>query len=148
METTSTQVSFTTLTASPGKLLTDGSTVASVVSLPPGADPSLWYEIDEDTPQTSEEPSQELPYADTERAIVQTIARLATEYNAIAELGSMDITIPGLLALAESKGVPEAELVKVKSDIAMLVLDLMAKAGGTWAECWEGLKSRFAGYLG
>lgn len=147
MITTNRQVDLVELTAAPGKKLTNGAIYADTVALPNAEAAALWREVD-DQGDTQQEPSQELPYADTERAIVQAIARLATEYNAIAELGSMDITIPGLLALAESKGVPEAELVKVKSDIAMLVLDLMAKAGGTWAECWDGLKSRFAGYLG
>ena len=148
MQTNTIQTSITQLSAAPGKVLTNGVIYADAVSLPQGADTSVWREVD--PPETVPEPQEPaLPdYADTERAIVQAIAALATRYGALQELGSMDVTIPGLLALAENKGVPEAELMKVKSDIAMLVLDLMAKAGGTWAECWEGLKSRFAGYLG
>ena len=59
MQTSTTQVSFTTLTASPGKLLTDGSTYASVVSLPSGADASIWTEVDEleVPPEAPPEPS-------------------------------------------------------------------------------------------
>jgi hypothetical protein len=62
-------------------------------------------------------------------------------------LASLDITIPNLLQLAADKEVTDADLQSVKSDIAILVLDLMAKEGGDWQGCWDGLKSRFARWM-
>lgn len=82
-----------------------------------------------------------------EKAIVGRIAALATKYNALAELAGLEITIPNLLALAAEKSVTDADLQSVKSDVAILVLDLMAKEGGDWQSCWEGLKSRFVQWM-
>lgn len=84
---------------------------------------------------------------DAEKAIVGRIAALATKYNALAELAGLEITIPNLLALAAAKQVTDADLQAVKSDVAILVLDLMAKEGGDWQSCWEGLKSRFVQWM-
>lgn len=82
-----------------------------------------------------------------EKAIVGRIAMLARKYDALQDLTALDITIPNLLQLAASKSVTEEDLQAVKSDIAILVLDLMAKEGGDWQGCWEGLKSRFANWM-
>lgn len=80
---------------------------------------------------------------EAEKAIVRRILQLVDKYDAMEDLAGMDLTIPGLLALAQSKAVSDADLQAVKSDVAILVLDLMAKEGGDWASCWDGLKSRF-----
>lgn len=82
-----------------------------------------------------------------EKAIVGRIAALATKYNALSELAECEITIPNLLQLAAEKSVTDADLQAVKSDVAILVLDLMAKEGGDWQSCWEGLKSRFVQWM-
>ena len=82
-----------------------------------------------------------------EKAIVGRIAALATKYNALSDLAGLEITIPNLLALAAAKQVTDADLQAVKSDVAILVLDLMAKEGGDWQSCWEGLKSRFVQWM-
>lgn len=82
-----------------------------------------------------------------EKAIVGRIAQLAVKYDALADLADLELTIPNLLQLAADKEVTEADLQAVKSDVAILVLDLMAKEGGDWASCWEGMKSRFARWL-
>ena len=78
-----------------------------------------------------------------EKAIVGRIVQLASKYNALEDLAGLEITIPNLLELAAAKNVSEADLQAVKSDVSILVLDLMAKEGGTWQSCWDGLKSRF-----
>ena len=82
-----------------------------------------------------------------EKAIVGRIAALATKYNALSDLAGTEITIPNLLQLAAAKQVTDADLQSVKSDVAILVLDLMAKEGGDWQSCWEGLKSRFVRWM-
>ena len=94
----------------------------------------------EPTPDTTERDN-------AEKAIVGRIASLALKYDALADLSNLELTIPKLLQLAEKKGVTDADMQSVKSDVAILVLDLMAKEGGTWAECWDGLKSRFSQWM-
>ena len=84
-----------------------------------------------------------------EKAIVGRIAQLAVKYDALEDLVNLmdDLTIPNLLALAAEKEVTEADMQAVKADVAILVLDLMAKEGGDWSSCWEGMKSRFQQWL-
>ena len=82
-----------------------------------------------------------------EKAIVSRIAALALKYDALADLANLELTIPKLLQLAYEKGVTDADMQSVKADVAILVLDLMAKEGGDWAGCWDGLKSRFPQWL-
>lgn len=82
-----------------------------------------------------------------EKAIVGRIAALALKYDALSDLAGLEITIPNLLALAAAKQVTDTDLQAVKSDVAILVLDLMAKEGGDWQSCWEGLKSRFVQWM-
>lgn len=84
---------------------------------------------------------------DAEKAIVGRIAQLAVKYDALSDLAELELTIPNLLQLAADKEVTDADLQAVKSDVAILVLDLMAKEGGDWASCWEGMKSRFQQWL-
>ena len=86
-----------------------------------------------------------------ERAIVAIIANLVHKYGAEADLEALmqagDITIPALTALAAQYNVPDEELHGVFADILPYKWQLEAVVGTVWAECWEGLKSRFAGIL-
>lgn len=102
----------------------------------------------EEIPAPEPEPEPDTTERDNaEKAIVGRIAALATKYNALSDLAGLEITIPNLLALAAEKSVTDADLQSVKSDVAILVLDLMAKEGGDWQSCWEGLKSRFVQWM-
>ncbi len=94
----------------------------------------------EPTPDTTERDA-------AEKAIVGRIAALATKYDALSDLAELQLTIPSLLQLAAGKQVTDADMQSVKADVAILVLDLMAKEGGDWAGCWDGLKSRFPQWL-
>lgn len=80
-----------------------------------------------------------------EKAIVGRILTLVNKYDALDGLEALlpDITIPSLLGLATEKNVSAEDLMATESDVSILVLDLMAKEGGTWQDCWEHLKSRF-----
>ena len=83
-----------------------------------------------------------------ERAIVGVIVDLAQRYNALNELAQLsDITIPALLDLANRYGVTNADLQTAETTILILARHLEAIVGSTWGEAWDGLKSRFAGYL-
>lgn len=83
-----------------------------------------------------------------EKAIVGAIASLAVKYNALEDLANIgDVSIPALLALANEKGVTPADLQNTMSLVQIYVLQLQAVEGGTWADCWDGLKERFATWL-
>lgn len=85
---------------------------------------------------------------EAEKAIVGAIASLAVKYNALEDLANIDnVSIPALLALANEKGVTSADLQNTMSLVQIYVLQLQAVEGGTWADCWDGMKERFAMWL-
>lgn len=85
---------------------------------------------------------------DAEFAIVSAIMTLAREHDAVQDIIAMeDVTIPTLTELANTKGVTPAEWSGLISKLTPLQWQLTAVAGGTWAECWQGLKSRFPMYV-
>ena len=83
-----------------------------------------------------------------EKAIVKVIVDLAQRYDALNELARLeDVSIPTLLEVATRYGVTAADLQGAETSILILARPLEAVTGGTWGEAWDGLKSRFAGYL-
>lgn len=83
-----------------------------------------------------------------EKAIVAAIKALAVKYDALDDLKALnDITIPTLTELAVEKGVPMEEFGALITGLTPYKWQLEAVVGLTWAECWEGLKSRFAQWL-
>ena len=83
-----------------------------------------------------------------EKAIVSAIMELAVKYDALSDLADMtDITIPNLQALAASKNVPQEEFGALITALTPYKWQLEAVTGGTWADCWEGLKSRFSQWM-
>ena len=104
-----------------------------------------WTKREEEIP----EPQEDTSLRDAaEKAIVQSIYNLAAKYNAIPDLISMtDITIPSLMELAQSKNVSLSDWNNLISEITPMKWQLEALVGGTWAECWDGLKSRFASWI-
>lgn len=83
-----------------------------------------------------------------EKAIVAAIAALAQKYDAIQDIASMeDITIPNLRALAVEKGVPDEEFGALITTLTPYKWQLEAVTGLVWADCWEGLKSRFMQWM-
>lgn len=83
-----------------------------------------------------------------EKAIVGAIKALAVKYDALADLLALeDITIPTLTALAAAKGVPMEEFGALITTLTPYKWQLEAVNGVSWAECWSGLKSRFAQWM-
>ena len=81
-----------------------------------------------------------------EKKIVGLILQLASAHDAINDIVQMqDITIPNLESLAISKGVAtdSAEWLALIASITPLKWQLEAIEDTTWAQCWQGLKSRF-----
>ncbi len=76
------------------------------------------------------------------------IAQLAKKYNATQDLAAIeDVTIPSLSRLAVMKNVTTEDWNSLITSITPLKWQLEALVGGTWSECWTGLKSRFPEYL-
>lgn len=79
-----------------------------------------------------------------EKAIVAAIVELAKKKNALEDLAAMeDVNIPNLTALAAAKGVSPEEWNNLITSLTPMQWQLLAVVGGTWADCWDGLKSRF-----
>jgi hypothetical protein len=103
------------------------------VELPPPPEP--------EQPNTTERDN-------AEKAIVQEIVTAAAHYNAVQELISIeDITIPNLRALANQKGMPDSEFDALITKLTPYKWQLEAVENTTWAECWDGLKSRFPQWI-
>ena len=82
-----------------------------------------------------------------EKAIVREIFDLADKYDAIVDIAIMeDISIPSLQKLASDKQVSYEDMSAALTRVSLLKWQLEAVVGCVWAECWQGLKSRFAGY--
>ena len=100
-----------------------------------------WTRRDEPDPQPEEDTSQRDA---AERAIVAAIRALAEKYDATADVEALDdITIPALTELASRRHVAEADLASTMLAVQIQVLQLQAVTGLTWADAWDGLKSRF-----
>ena len=102
---------------------------------------------------TAEDEEEEAPAIDpdiaqVERQIVGVIFNLVTTYHAEQDFIAMsDITIPNLIGLATRYNVAAADLQAAETTILILARHLEALTGATWAETWDGLKNRFAGYV-
>ena len=83
-----------------------------------------------------------------ELAIVKEIVKLAKAKNALQDLAAIeDVTIPSLTLLALQYGVTTEEWNGLITTLTPLQWHLLAIVGGSWADCWQGLKSRFPEYL-
>jgi hypothetical protein len=107
-----------------------------------------WTTRREEVPQPQPPPpSDEL--AGKERAFVAKVAEYAAAYGAMEELAEMEApSIQALLALAAEKGAAADALAGMESALLTLARDFEHATGGVWTDAWDGLVSRFAGYLG
>lgn len=81
---------------------------------------------------------------EAEFAIVDAIVSLAAKYGALEEfLSSGDVSIPSMMALVNRFGVSSEDFQKCCNTIQVYVYQLEAVSRLSWAECWDGLKSRF-----
>lgn len=58
-----------------------------------------------------------------------------------------DINIGAMLAAAQAAGATAAEIADATAMLLVAKADIEAEAGGSWAECWQGLKGRLPGYF-
>ena len=105
-----------------------------------------WTQVEEVDPSPEAEDTTARDAA--ERDIVSAIVDLARRYDALREMASLEaVDIPALLALARRYGVTAADLQATETSILILARHLEAITGTTWAETWEGLKTRFSNYI-
>jgi len=78
---------------------------------------------------------------DKERAFAEELLRSAGILN--VDLASLpEINIASLKAAAVASGATEESIGKVATALMALCFDIQAESGLTWAETWQGLKSR------
>lgn len=105
----------------------------------------------EDIPAPPEPPAPDTTERDNaEKAIVAAIKALADKYDAVSEIALLmydgSLTIPALMELAGTKGVPDAELGALITELTPYKWQLEAVTGLLWADAWDELKSRFPSY--
>ena len=52
-----------------------------------------------------------------------------------------------MLTAAQAAGVQPADIADATAMLLAAKADIEAEAGGSWAECWRGLKERLPGYF-
>lgn len=94
-------------------------------------------------------PVEAFPERDeAETMMAQRILALVMKYNAMEDFQRMeDITIPGLLALAQQYQVTSEDLHDAETEILILARHLEAITELSWSDTWAGFKSRFPGYM-
>lgn len=127
------------LVAGEGMLLTDGFVAVKSVALPSQEHAARWQEIDE---AEWAEPSQPLVSEEVRQAtaaIINRIAELVLNYDAIEEAKALDnFNIENLLALAKAKNVTPEDMASLKEDLVLLKTDLEGKMDANWYQIWNG----------
>jgi hypothetical protein len=93
------------------------------------------------------QPSEEVCQATA--AIINRIAELVMNYDAIEDAKALDnFNIENLLALAQAKNVTPEDMASLKEDLVLLKTDLEGKMDATWYQIWNGwLKGAIADAL-
>ena len=105
-----------------------------------------WEAVEEEKPQPAPEDTAERDAA--EFSLVSVIFDLAVRYDAVNELSHLDaVSIPSLLDVSSRYGVTAGDLQAAETSILILARHLEAITGLSWADTWDGLKSRFPGYV-
>ena len=127
------------LIADDGRLLTNGFVAVKSVAVPSQEYASEWREIDE---AEWAEPSHPLVSEEVRQAtaaIINRIAELVLNYDAIEEAKALDnFNIENLLALAKAKNVTPEDMALLKEDLVLLKTDLEGKMDATWYQIWNG----------
>ena len=127
------------LVAGDGRILTDGHVAVKSVAVPSQEHAVRWREIDE---AEWAEPSQPLVSEEVRQAtaaIINRIAELVLNYDAIEDAKALDnFNIENLLALAKAKNVTLEDMALLKEDLVLLKTDLEGKMDATWYQIWNG----------
>ena len=96
-----------------------------------------WQYTELPPPPEPPQPSEEIRQATA--AIINRIAELVLNYDAIEEAKALDnFNIENLLALAKAKNVTPEDMASLKEDLVLLKTDLEGKMDATWYQIWNG----------
>ena len=88
-------------------------------------------------PPEPPQPSEEVVQATA--AIINRIAKLVLDYDAVEDAKALDnFNIENLLALAQAKNVTPEDMALLKEDLVLLKTDLEGKMDATWYQIWNG----------
>lgn len=98
-------------------------------------------------PPEPPQPSEEVVQATA--AIINRIAKLVLDYDAVDDAKALDnFNIENLLALAQAKNVKPEDMALLKEDLVLLKTDLEGKMDANWYQIWNGwLKGAIADAL-
>jgi hypothetical protein len=96
-----------------------------------------WQYTELPPPPEPPQPSEEVRQATA--AIINRIAELVLNYDAIEDAKALDnFNIENLLALAKAKNVTPQDMALLKEDLVLLKTDLEGKMDATWYQIWNG----------
>jgi hypothetical protein len=121
-----------------------GFTIGGVDYVITGVTPNAnWTEPPE---VTSAPPADSDALAAKERTFAAMLLHYATAFS--VDLTTLpDINISAMLQAAQAAGATPAEIADATAMLLAAKADIEAEAGGSWAECWQGLKGRLPGYI-
>ena len=127
------------LVAGDGRLLTDGFVAVKSVAVPSQEHAARWREIDEAEWVEPEQAAISEEVRQATAAIINRIAELVLNYDAIEDAKALDnFNIENLLALAKAKNVTPEDMALLKEDLVLLKTDLEGKMDATWYQIWNG----------
>ena len=127
------------LVAGDGRILTDGHVAVKSVAVPSQEHAARWQEIDEAEWAEPPQPLVSEEVRQATAAIINRIAELVLNYDAIEEAKALDnFNIENLLALAKAKNVTPEDMASLKEDLVLLKTDLEGKMDATWYQIWNG----------
>ena len=96
-----------------------------------------WQYTELPPPPEPPQPSEEVVQATA--AIINRIAKLVLDYDAVDDAKALDnFNIESLLALADAKVVKPEDMALLKEDLVLLKTDLEGKMDATWYQIWNG----------
>lgn len=96
-----------------------------------------WSVVEEDV----QEPGLPEALLNKERAFAAALMQAASSLN-VDLLSLPEINIASLKTAAVAAGATDEAIGKAATELMALCFDIQAESGATWAETWQGLKSR------
>lgn len=94
------------------------------------------------------DPTLEARRTQAEMAIASLLFKIIMDYDALADVVAMpDLNIDSLMALKESKHVPDEVIRQLSSDLVIPKINMEGLTDASWYRIWQGFKSRLPGYI-
>ena len=94
------------------------------------------------------DPTLEARRTQAEMAIASLLFKVIVDYDAIEDVMAMpDLNIDSLMALKESKHVPDEVIRQLSSDLVIPKINMEGLTDASWYRIWQGFKSRLPVYI-